>query len=257
MFKYNTLITPIPVTRKSYGIILFKKTYNNNLEVLVVQRRFTYAFYDFTHGKYYLDDVSVRELLTKMTAIELLEIYTLDYDKLWTRIWIDRKIESGDYEKGFNKFNILINKDNGAKLKNMINNIVPDGELLWEIPKGRKNKKEPDIFTAIREFEEETGYKKYDYTILPNITKKVTYKSDGQTYEYKYFLALLRDDEEKSPTKFEVLRHCEIGAVKWVSLQESKYLNKKQFLPNIIGSTKKIIKKYLKGKYKINFINDD
>ena len=69
------------------------------------------------------------------------------------------------------------------KLVELLQAAKPSGELLWEVPKGRKNKnnkkKESDLFCAMREAFEETGYSKSAYYILPNTFKRVVYTKNN------------------------------------------------------------------------------
>jgi 8-oxo-dGTP pyrophosphatase MutT (NUDIX family) len=60
---------------------------------------------------------------------------------------------------------------------------------VWEIPKGhKKNKNEPDIHCAVREFYEETRIPKKKYKIFPN-TRTYSYIDDNIRYTNIYYIA--------------------------------------------------------------------
>lgn len=76
-------------------------------------------------------------------------------------------------------------------LLNFVSN-SPNATLLWEIPKGRANKKETPLVSAMREFEEETGLDKKSYRVLLDEgTIEYTFIDCGVKYKYVYYLAVL------------------------------------------------------------------
>jgi len=177
------------LTKTSIGIILIKQgLLNSPPEVLLVHKRYTYAFNDFINGNYiYLHHndtkiflkkknpiLSLESLLEQMTTSELLDIMSLNFEQMWYKVCLNFKKDDPHYIKKYNKFySEFIKFDNGKKLINLIKNTKIRGTLLWEVPKGRKNdNKETDLECAIREVEEETGRTKYYYRIIPNIKKK-------------------------------------------------------------------------------------
>ncbi len=74
--------------------------------------------------------------------------------------------------------------------------IVQHNEGHWGFPKGHKEGKESDLESAQREFQEETGVKKFK--IFPEIffQEKYFFPREGITCEkkVKYFLAEVKDD---------------------------------------------------------------
>lgn len=238
------------IAKYSYGIILI---FDN--KVLLVQRRFTYAFMDFIMGKYSNLD-SVKKLLNEMTLVELSDIYSLDFNKLWDKLWLPyqtlQKPNAFLYEKVFNKFKTFFLFDGGDRLRSFIDQSVPTGALIWNIPRGRKNtSKETDIYCAMRELDEETGYKKVDYTILPNYNKEVSYIHGDTKYICKYFIASL--NIHPSDKHFDSKNMREVADNKWVSMAEIPYINPKPYLITIVRNAVKLVKKYKKGKYAVDY----
>jgi len=233
-------------TKSSFGIILFNETEKNQLEVLLVQQRYTYSFFDFVCGRY-KDIDEVKNLLRDMTHDELALIYITDFDILWHRIWLDKSFVDS-YCRLNKKFTHFFLYDGGANLRKILTGIVPHGQLLWNPPRGRKDgNKEVDILCAIRELEEETGYKKSMYTLLPNINKIIKYDHDGITYKCKYYIGIINC--KPIYNKFDISRSKEVSNQKWCSMAEIQFLNPKPFLVTLLKPIKKLIKKHLNGKF--------
>ena len=84
-------------TKTSVGIILCRKNENTRRpEVLLVHKRYTYAFAEFVHGRYQRGPRPtaavgpgtsfVTELLDCMSREELLDIYSLNFSQM--DLWI-------------------------------------------------------------------------------------------------------------------------------------------------------------------------
>jgi ADP-ribose pyrophosphatase YjhB (NUDIX family) len=105
-----------------------------------------------------------------------------------------------------------------------------DSEILWEIPKGGKDRmsRETDIECAIREFEEETGIKYNNYNLLYNVKPVIdSYIDDGINYQSIYYLAVPKDakccvNPYIDFKNFDQI--SEIEQIKWVSSAEIKFL---------------------------------
>jgi len=261
------------ITKTSIGIILVKSGYLNcPPEALLVHKRYTYAFNEFVNGNYiYLHHnsskffikknytiMSVDALLEKMTTDELLDIMSLNFEQMWYRICLSIDKTDLYYIKKYNKFKTeFLDFDNGKKLISMIKNTKFRGQLLWEIPKGRKiNNKESDIDCAIREVEEETGIKKEFYKIIPNVKKKVSYISNGVKYVFIYFLGIVDAKLIKSRIGYKLYQRQnlltndirEISEVGWFNMQYIKLFdNGSKHLENVIKPAFNIVKKYIKN----------
>jgi ADP-ribose pyrophosphatase YjhB (NUDIX family) len=259
------------ITKTSIGIILVNLgNVNYSSEVLLVHKRYTYEFNEFVNGNYiYLHNdpskffikkkytiMSVEALLEHMTTDELLDIMSLNFEQMWYRICLNVDKEDPFYIKKFNKFKTeFLDYDNGKKLINMIKNTKFRGTLLWEIPKGRKvNNKESDIDCAIREVEEETGIKKEDYKIIPNIKKKVSYISNNVKYVFIYFIGIINNTFMKRRASANIYQRQsllkdirEISDIGWFNMQYIKLFdNGNNQLEYVIKPSIKIVKNFVK-----------
>jgi ADP-ribose pyrophosphatase YjhB (NUDIX family) len=133
-------------------------------------------------------------------------------------------------------------KDQFISLETLINNSTTAWkETEWEFPKGRRNYQEKDLDCAIREFEEETGISKYNIKIIENIMpfEEIFIGSNHKSYKHKYFLAEMRDQEEKNKYTLNNYQKTEVSQIKWKTLEECLEsirpynLEKKQLILNI------------------------
>jgi len=259
------------ITKTSIGIIIIKSGYLNiQPEVLLVHKRYTYAFSEFVNGNYiYLHNndskfflkkkytiMSVEALLEQMTTNELLDILSLNFEQIWYRFCLNVKKDDPHYLKKYNKFKTeFLDFDGGKKLVNMIKNVKTRGNLIWEVPKGRKNNnKESDLECAIREVTEETGIKKEYYNIIPGVKKKVSYISNNIKYVFIYFIGianikLLRNRLGSKIYHTQALSNDigEVSEIGWFNLQYLKLFdNGNGHLESLIRPCFNIAKKYIK-----------
>src|SRR5690348_1748038 len=123
------------VAKKSYGI--FCARFNNKtkkIEFLLIQKRITFSYMEFilkthfTHKLY--DESKLLFLFDRMTHEEKLDILSLDFGKMWYRIWMvdpnfdKTQISPEKYERFINyknNFEKTFLFDKGKKLKELIN----------------------------------------------------------------------------------------------------------------------------------------
>jgi len=134
------------------------------MRVLLVRRRYTYAYVDFVYGRYGKNSRGLSRLFNAMTAEELLSVSTFNFELMWNMLWKEKMprpshfIRDEIYMKTHAKFSSYVMR-NSNSVQSIINNTETRGNISWEIPKGHKDfRKETDIMCAIRELEEETGY---------------------------------------------------------------------------------------------------
>ena len=223
----------------SLGVISFKydiKT--NNILVLLIQRKDSYSYMDIIRGKYNLKHMNqLYDLIKGMTYKEVSKILNNDFDYLWKKLWNINDINNlqsrfkREYKLSKEKFNTL---KLGYFLYNKFycfKNIVQDinkffNETEYGLPKGRRNYKESDFNCAVREYSEETNYKKSDLIILDKeLTLNEIFRGTNKIlYEHKYYIALCTNTEKPYIDISNKEQVNEVKNIKWCSLDEACYL---------------------------------
>ena len=91
----------------------------------------------------------------------------------------------------------------------------------WGFPKGRRDKhNEENLSCACREFEEETGYKKTDYSVLNRIEsiEEKMMGTNGIKYKHIYYLAINNSNKDHISSDYDIY---EIGDIKWFTYNEA------------------------------------
>ena len=225
-----------PVT--SYGIIavkyldditvssLFSKNItlnngNNSIKFLLIQRKDSLSFVEFIRGKYNpYDDEYIGRLFRGMTAKEQSTILSKSFEELWRDLWGESSnVKSHKNDTSEKKFSII--KDRIPELieKNPTKWIEPE----WGFPKGRRNPHETDMNCAVREFQEETGLQKGDFTIIQNTypISETFFGSNQVHYCHKYYIAVCNKNIEVEMNLDNPHMAREIGDIQWGSLDEA------------------------------------
>jgi len=209
----------------SYGIILFQKS-NKGLQYLMIRRKDSFGYIDFIRGKYTNNLLQMQRSIDEMSISEKERLLRNPFEDLWKEFWGDNGIHHrGEIHVLTKKFEsiksgIMIN-DKLITLEYLIQNSTTSWqETEWEFPKGHKNFQEKDLDTALREFEEETGYLKQNITVIENIMpyEEIFIGSNHKSYKHKYFVAYLKEDEIiPDLPKFQ---ESEVSKIEWKSLDE-------------------------------------
>ena len=216
--------------------------YRDKIKFLMVSRRFSLGFIEFIRGKYDpSDSKGIINLFEQMTTDEIKYLSSNDYDTILYHFLnrtdenkevVLNKIYEGKYSAEYCeskvKFNLLMNSE-----EDVDNNIPWNMNFYtkyikpkwtkpeWGFPKGRRDKKaEENLTCACREFEEETGYKKDEYTVLNKIEpiEEKLIGTNGVNYKHVYYLAMTSDVKN---TALSQLDYYEIGDVKWLTYDEA------------------------------------
>jgi 8-oxo-dGTP pyrophosphatase MutT (NUDIX family) len=216
--------------------------YKDKIKFLMVSRRFSLGFIEFIRGKYDPSDSKcIINLFEQMTADEIKFISTNDYDNILyyflnrtseeKEVVLNRIYEgkySTEYCEAKIKFNMLVSPNDDEN-----NNIPWDLYFYtryikprwtkpeWGFPKGRRDKRaEENLMCACREFEEETGYKKEEYTVLNRIEpiEEKLIGTNGVNYKHIYYLAMNEINKENA---IDQLDFYEIGDIQWFSYDEA------------------------------------
>ena len=181
--------------KNSFGIALSRRDSLGKLEIVMIQKRFTFQFFNFVMGCYENKMSFLIKMFSKMTSEEKMAIYKLDFEAMWYILWLTKpsKFVNNSFTKRYLSKKALFEKNftpnNGTKIKQIID-LSKNSDTQWEIPKGRREKREMPIDTAVREFSEETDIRPRDYTIFINdapVTE--SFIDNNVSYTNKYFIA--------------------------------------------------------------------
>ena len=239
----------LPIT--SLGLINYR-IINNNIEILLIRRKDSLSFVDFIRGKYCVDNINyIINLFNKMTIHEKNMIKNNNFNYLWNYLWGNDMVNLYQNEEKistqkFNKLkegifinNLYFNIDTIIS-KNEDNYLEPE----WGFPKGRRNYQEKDINCAIREFEEETGYKKSDITLINNLLpiEEIFMGSNYKSYKHKYYISKINTNKE--PENY--FQTYEISKIEWVNIDNvCKYIREYNIeKKKIINDLNKLLKTY-------------
>lgn len=235
-YKINDTYIPFDVV--SLGKLA---DYTDRIQFMMVSRKYSLGYIQFLRGKYDLSDSnSIIELFEQMTESEIANIKKSAYDDLLyyflnrsnepREIVLNRIYEgkySNEYCEAKMKFNLLSNCANDIdtnipwNLNFYLQHANPKWNTPeWGFPKGRRDgKTEENLCCAKREFEEETGLKTCDYSILNKIEplEEKLVGTNGVEYRHIYYLALNKS-ENNEITDFD---ENEIGEVRWMTFDEA------------------------------------
>jgi 8-oxo-dGTP pyrophosphatase MutT (NUDIX family) len=196
---------------------------NDSIQFLLIKRKDSLAFVEFIRGKYnpYEEEYLAR-LLRGMTQNEQTSILTKTFDELWQSVWGESssvKSHKNDYDTSEKKFAIICDRLSTLIKNNSSKWVEPE----WGFPKGRRNPHESDINCAIREFQEETGLKRQDFTIIQNTypISETFFGSNQVHYCHKYYIAICNKTVEVEMNMDNPHMAREIGAIEWCSLDEA------------------------------------
>lgn len=231
--------------------------YKDRILFMMISRKFSLGFIDFIRGKYDVSDANtIINLFEQMYLDEIRYISRNNYDDILyyflnrdneTKDAVLNRIYEGRYSNEYCeakiKFNTLVNPtdadDVPLNLDFYTRHIKPRWKKPeWGFPKGRRDtRSEEDLTCACREFEEETGYKKNEYSVLNKIepVEERLVGTNGSNYRHIYYLST----NECAKEHLETGDVYEIGDIKWFTYEEAianirpYHLDKKRILTRV------------------------
>lgn len=194
-----------------------RENLNEHVNFLLINRKYSVEYIEFIQGKYIINDKKTYiKLIELMTKNEISALKNNDFKKIWYDLW-NRDPEnkySKDYEISKKKFEQVD--------KNIFNeNLSKYDNLEWGFPKGRKNKSEPDMKCAIREFEEESGLNINNYNIFNNISPLSETFNGTNNLMYKHIYYLSYSDKKIDFDKKFIDVSYEVSDIGWFNYYES------------------------------------
>jgi len=229
----------------SYGLIVATRDRQTGKQLfLLYQRRDTFEYMDFIRG-IWSSRKQLPILFSNMTKDEKSRLRQYTLKELWNDLWTNHSchIYVDGWQKALIKY-ASIKEEIPDLLDNTENNFLE--EPPWGFPKGKKNSKESDVDTALREFEEETLLSKTKVKIIDYQPFTEIFKgSNNKHYCTHYFFAEYPNAEIPPPTYTPqcIREKCiseEVGDIKWVSLDDAE----KMLTPSRFQLLQKVSQKY-------------
>ena len=106
--------------KTSYGIAVgrYNTNKNNQFEILMVRKRYTYYYFSFVFGRYKkYNNKYLQYMFNNMTVAEKIDILSLKFSNMWYRIWLTDPEKTYHVNTVNNKFFKLNDADD--QLKNL------------------------------------------------------------------------------------------------------------------------------------------
>ena len=231
----------------SCGIACCRFAANGEPEILLICKRFTYAYCIFIHSNYNTkSQEALSTLLNEMTLDEKMDILSLNFDQMWFRVWyINEKTIT--YAQMKNQFELIhLIDDAGVGLRRAIS-VSNNKDRIWEIPKGHKaSNNESELVCAMREFYEETGVAKTGYQLLSEQCVHYDYIENKILYKNKYFVAIANRKLNLNRV-LSVDQLKEISDIRWLNMAKIKLVDSSGRLETLVRSIFKKFKKQVVG----------
>lgn len=248
---YNTYV--------SYAVACFKHADQKEpYRILYVQRRTSYYFQLVFLTKYNTKYLSkLQEYVNNLPLSEKQDILTLSEDDLfnkyfnyyawYTKLYIDdTKADTTRLSKFREEFSIryrfLFHSSFTETFLKLLSN-ANNPPLPFSLPKGRKNMNESNLDAAIREFQEETMFKKEDYKLLTNIKPYVDSYIDNHT-RYTTIIYFAESTKEPKLDSTNIIQSSEVSCIRYLSKPELETLQQ----PQLSKLHDKLKRKYLNNQ---------
>lgn len=199
-----------------------------DLEYLLVQRRDSIGFIELLRAKYKVTDIAyIQTQIEGTTSAERTALKTKTFEELWIGLWgittFETKQYKQEYEQAKQKFEQLKQgiEINGEVIS--LDSLLDATPIKWDtpewgFPKGRRNTGESDLSCAIREFQEETGLNRNEYSIFEGMEPilETFFGNNNIHYCHVYYLAFVSDSCTLNPETSN-----EIGSLGWFSLKDA------------------------------------
>ena len=218
----------MPIT--SYGLVVFRKRTDNEIEYLMICRRDTLGFIDFMRGKYSIYNKEyILNMVVQMTDQEKTRLLTKSFTEIWSDLWGNEAIldqyraeEHISREKHASLQRGVVLKDDHYTLESLIRGTFasPSWQVAeWGFPKGRRNYQEKDYECAVREFCEETGYPESALMPIQNLHpfEEIFTGSNYKSYKHKYYLTWMSYTESLQEC---TVQSSEVSQAEWKTYDE-------------------------------------
>lgn len=211
------------IVQKNNDIMRSLKEFRERVRFLLVRRRHSLGLLEFIRGRYDVDNPSGLTKLFKMMSEEEIQLVrdSPSLDTLWDCVWRSR-MHDEEFNASTQKFSqIKEGKANVLGLAYYIKHVRAEWQTPeWGFPKGRRSYQEKNIECAMREFEEETGYKSSDHHVVESVVplREVFFGTNQVLYRHIYYLSVFTAGG-RAPKLFG--SNNEIGDIGWYTYEEA------------------------------------
>lgn len=241
-----------PIIKTSSGLICISY-YDNTYRVLTVKKKISYAYEYFIksiHKK--KTNKELTNLFKKMTFEEKNTLATFDINFILYRLFSDTDIIDKNKSFIISNFTKYYNSYYNHTLIFNLLNTTSSSLLEYDLPRGRVNKNEKLLETAIREFREETTLTKKNYRLFPQFRANINISDNNINYNYYYFLAYLDNNILNKINKnntnyinfYNKKQAEELSELRWLTLEEFKFYNPDVY--KIVHKATKYLKKQIR-----------
>jgi len=210
-----------PIT--SAGVLAYRfNADSGKREYLLIKRKDSLGFVEYMRGKYKQKNTDyIKRLINEMTIEEKNKLLNWQFDVLWKTLWGDGPSQQyrSEYKESKEKHKRLLQARSGFNLEDLIAKSTTSYESTeWGIPKGRRNYQERDLEAGLREFQEETGYKIGNFSLIANLEplEECFTGSNLKSYKHIYFLAY-----EKNKSTPEPFQESEVSELQWLCREDA------------------------------------
>lgn len=226
----------------SFGVICFRLRVDFHAmairpEFLLVQRKDSLFFIEFTRGKYNTDDHEyIRKMVAGMTKAEQdLLRRAPPFSDLWQHVWSFshmRNCMTAEFVNAREKYNSLMQRmptDTpdvpGEPFLLHVLRTTPEHlpELEWGFPKGKKNPQEQEYACAMREFTEETGVPGNYLHVYGKTFEDSFVGTNNVNYRHVYYMGRLVQGGQSGSSDLPIRsaqQAREVSRVAWMTLKE-------------------------------------
>ncbi len=216
-------------THISYAIACFNKI-DNVYKILYVRRRTSYYLALIFTTKYNTKYLSKLEhYINNLPFLEKQDLLTLSFNDLWNKYFnfyshysymydnqnLNQTLQKTEVQR---RYEFLYNSNITATYLKMLAN-SSSKPLPFSLPKGRKNGNENPLDAAIREFEEETNFKKEDYKLMMHI-KPYTDSFIDCNVRYTTIIYFAESTQMPSLKLMNIVQSSEVSEIKYLAKKE-------------------------------------
>lgn len=226
-------------------------SFDNNLRCLMVQRKDSLGFINIVRPRPEEQLKYLKTYLEDLTWNERKALETRTFEELWQSINNNYYHNNNNYYH-HNHRDLRREKERFDKvtdLNSMLESTVSKFNFLeWGFPKGKRDRYERDLNSALREFEEETGYNTKDLKIISGAPLVEQFIGlNNNRYMCKYFVALMNPNI--GPPVIDQRKHHQAGEVSniaWLSYDDAS----KIIRPNAVDKKNVLKQAFTLAQYK-------